>query len=122
MQSHDKNEAIKNVPMIPLRDLVVFPSTLVPFIIGRSSSIQAMERASGQDKMIFLASQMDASLDNPRPLDIHSMGVIAKIIRVVKMDEKNMKVIVEGRKRARIIEYLSTYPFYQVLAQPARQF
>ena len=59
MQSHDKNEAIKNVPMIPLRDLVVFPSTLVPFIIGRSSSIQAMERASGQDKMIFLASQMD---------------------------------------------------------------
>lgn len=121
MQSHDKNEAIKNVPMIPLRDLVVFPSTLVPFIIGRSSSIQAMERASGQDKMIFLASQMDASLDNPRPLDIHSMGVIAKIIRVVKMDEKNMKVIVEGRKRARIIEYLSTYPFYQVLVKELKE-
>ncbi|NOR14773.1 MAG: endopeptidase La [Candidatus Aminicenantes bacterium] len=121
MQTHDKNEAIKNVPMIPLRDLVVFPSTLVPFIIGRNSSVQAMERASGQDKMIFLASQMDASLDNPRPLDIHSMGVIAKIIRVVKMDDKNMKVIVEGRRRARIIEYLSTYPFYQVLAKELKE-
>jgi len=107
--------------MIPLRDLVVFPSTLVPFIIGRTSSIQAMERASSQDKMIFLAAQMDASLDNPRPLDIHSMGVIAKIIRVVKMDDKNMKVIVEGRKRARIIEYLSTYPFYQVLGKELKE-
>ena len=54
-------------------------------------------------------------------LDIHSMGVIAKIIRVVKMDDKNMKVIVEGRKRARIIEYLSTYPFYQVLAKEMKE-
>ena len=121
MQSQSKSEVIKNLPMIPLRDLVVFPSTLVPFIIGRSSSIQAMERASDQDKMIFLSAQMDASLDNPRPLDIYSMGILAKIIRVVKMDDKNMKVIVEGKKRARIVEYLSTYPFYQVLIKEIRE-
>jgi ATP-dependent Lon protease len=107
--------------MIPLRDLVVFPSTLVPFIIGRSSSVQALERASGQDKIIFLSAQMDASLDNPRPLDIYSMGIVAKIIRVVKMDDKNMKVIVEGKKRARIVEYLSTFPFYQILAKEIRE-
>jgi len=121
MQSQSKSEMIKNLPMIPLRDLVVFPSTLVPFIIGRTSSIQAMERASSQDKMIFLSAQMDASLDNPRAVDIYSMGIVAKIIRVVKMDEKNMKVIVEGKKRARIVEYLSTYPFYQVLAKEIRE-
>ncbi len=121
MQSQDKSEMIKNLPMIPLRDLVVFPSTLVPFIIGRASSIQAMERASSQDKMIFLSAQMDASLDNPRAVDIYSMGIVAKIIRVVKMDEKNMKVIVEGKKRARIVEYLSTFPFYQVLAKEIRE-
>ena len=121
MQSQAKSEVIKNLPMIPLRDLVVFPSTLVPFIIGRSSSVQALERASGQDKMIYLSAQMDASLDNPRPLDIYSMGIIAKIIRVVKMDDKNMKVIVEGKKRARIVEYLSTFPFYQVLVKEIRE-
>ena len=121
MQSQSKSELIKNLPLIPLRDLVIFPSTLVPFIIGRSSSVQALERASGQDKLIFLSAQMDASLDNPRPLDIYSMGVLAKIIRVVKMDDKNMKVIVEGKKRARIVEYLSTFPFYQVLAKELRE-
>ena len=121
MQSQSKSELIKNLPMIPLRDLVIFPSTLVPFIIGRSSSVQALERASGQDKQIFLSAQMDASLDNPRPVDIYSMGVLAKIIRVVKMDDKNMKVIVEGKKRARIVEYLSTFPFYQVLAKELRE-
>ncbi|MGB2908939.1 MAG: endopeptidase La [Candidatus Aminicenantaceae bacterium] len=121
MQSQAKSEVIKNLPMIPLRDLVIFPSTLVPFIIGRSSSIQALERASGQDKMIYLSAQMDASLDNPRPLDIYSMGIVAKIIRVVKMDDKNMKVIVEGKKRARIVEYLSTFPFYQVLVKEIRE-
>lgn len=121
MQSQSKSELIKNLPLIPLRDLVIFPSTLVPFIIGRSSSVQALERASGQDKLIFLSAQMDASLDNPRPLDIYSMGVLAKIIRVVKMDDKNMKVIVEGKRRARIVEYLSTFPFYQVLAKELRE-
>lgn len=121
MQSKDKSEVIKNIPLIPLRDMVVFPSTLVPFIIGRMSSVQALERASSQDKMIFLSAQMDASLDTPRPHDIFSMGIIAKVIRVVKMDDKNIKVIVEGKKRARIIEYLSTYPFHQVLAKEIRE-
>ena len=115
METTSNSEVIFNVPLIPLRDLVVFPSTLVPFIIGRPSSIQALERATEKDKMLFLASQIDASLDNPHQRDIHSMGVLAKIVRAIKMDDNNIKVIVEGRKRARVMEYLSTYPFYQVL-------
>ncbi len=118
---NDQSEVIRNIPLIPLRDLVVFPSTLVPFIIGRPSSIQALEKAAEKDRLIFLSAQMDASLDNPSPKDIYSMGVTAKIIRTVKTDEKNMKVIVEGKKRARIIEYLSTYPFYQVLAKVVKE-
>ncbi len=111
------SEVIKNISLIPLRDIVVYPSTLVPFIIGRPSSIQALEMATEKDKMIFLTAQMDATLDNPSPKDIYSVGVIAKIIRAIKMDDKNVKVIVEGRKRARIIEFLSTYPFFQVLVK-----
>ncbi|UCC41031.1 MAG: LON peptidase substrate-binding domain-containing protein, partial [Candidatus Aminicenantes bacterium] len=117
---NDIIETVKNIPMIPLRDLVVFPSTLVPFIIGRSSSIQALEKAVEKDKLIFLSSQMDASVDNPTSRDIYSMGVIAKIIRAIKMDDKNIKVIVEGKKRARIVEFLITYPFFQVLTKEVK--
>ena len=115
------SEVIKNIALIPLRDIVVFPSTLVPFIIGRPSSIQALEMATEKDKRVFLTAQMDANLDNPTPKDMYSVGVIAKIIRSIKMDDKNVKVIVEGRKRARIIEYLSTYPFFQVLVKEIRE-
>ncbi len=117
MASNENAENIKNISLIPLRDLVIFPSTLVPFIIGRSSSIEALDKALEKDKMIFLSAQMDASIDNPHPKDVYSMGVIAKIIRSVKIDDKNIKVIVEGKKRARILEYLSTYPHYQILAK-----
>ena len=116
-----KSEIIKNISLIPLRDIVVFPSTLVPFIIGRPSSIQALEMATEKDKMVFLTAQMDASLDNPGPKNIYSVGVIAKIIRAIKMDDKNVKVIVEGRKRARTIEYLSTFPFFQVLIKEMKE-
>lgn len=117
MHNQNDTEIIKNIPLIPLRDLVVFPSTLVPFIIGRTSSVKALEKALEKDKLIFLAAQMDASLDNPRAKDIYSTGVTAKIIRTIKIDDKNIKVIVEGKSRARAIEYLNTYPFFQVLAK-----
>jgi ATP-dependent Lon protease len=116
----DPFEILKTVPLIPLRDLVVFPSTLVPFIIGRTSSIQALEKAGESEKIVFLAAQMDPSLDNPTPKDIHSFGITARVIRTVSMDDKNVKVIVEGKRRARILEYVSTHPFYQVLAKEIR--
>jgi ATP-dependent Lon protease len=119
--SNEHTEVLRNIPLIPLRDLVVFPATLVPFIVGRSSSIQALEKAAEKDKMIFLAAQMDASVDNPTPKDIYSVGVTAKIIRTIKSDERNMKVIVEGKSRARIVEYLSTYPYYQILAKVVKE-
>ncbi|MBC7361253.1 MAG: endopeptidase La [Candidatus Aminicenantes bacterium] len=119
--SFENSELVKNVPLIPLRDLVVFPATLVPFIVGRPSSIKALEKAYEKDKLIFLAAQMDATIDNPLPKDIYSMGVTARIIRTVKTDERNMKVIVEGLNRARIIEYLSTYPYYQILAKVVKE-
>jgi len=118
---NDHSEIIKNIPLIPLRDMVVFPSTLVPFIIGRPSSVKALEMANKKNKMIFLSAQMNASIDDPTPKDIYSTGVIVKIIRTIKMDDKNVKVIVEGKKRARVIEFLSTYPFYQVLAKEIKE-
>jgi len=121
MQKNNKRKDLKKLPLIPLRDLVVFPSTLVPFIIGRDSSVEALEKASSDEKILFLSTQLDASLNNPQPNDIYSFGVIAKIIRVVKIDDKNLKVIVEGKKRSRIIEYIKSYPYYEVLAKEVEQ-
>ncbi len=121
MHKNQKQKELKKIPLIPLRDLVVFPSTLVPFIIGRSSSIEALEKASSDEKILFLSTQMDASQNNPQPKDIYTFGVIAKIIRVVKIDDKNLKVIVEGKKRSRIIEYIKSYPYYEVLAKEIKQ-
>ncbi|MGB4704135.1 MAG: endopeptidase La [Candidatus Saccharicenans sp.] len=120
-ESHENSELIRNIPLIPLRDLVVFPATLVPFVVGRPSSIKALEKAYEKDKLIFLAAQMDASIDNPLPRDIYTMGVVARIIRTVKSDDRNMKVIVEGLHRARIVEFLSTYPYYQILAKVVKE-
>jgi ATP-dependent Lon protease len=121
MPQENRREVIESLPLIPLRDMVVFPSTLVPFIIGRESSIKALGKASSQGNLVFLSAQMDASIDTPQPCDIYTMGIIAKIIRVVKMDNKNIKVIVEGKKRSRIIEFLSIHPFYQVLAKEVKE-
>jgi len=120
-ESSENAEMVRNVPLIPLRDLIVFPATLVPFIVGRPSSIKALEKAYEKDKLIFLAAQIDASVDNPLPKDIYSLGVTARIIRTVKTDEKNMKVIVEGLNRARVVEWLSTYPYYQILAKVVKE-
>jgi ATP-dependent Lon protease len=121
-QSNEHIEILKNIPLIPLRDLVVFPATLVPFIIGRPSSIQALEKSADMDKLVFLSAQMDASLDNPSPKDIYSLGVTAKVIRTIPMDDKNVKVIVEGKRRARVLEYVSSYPYYLVLAKEVQVF
>ncbi len=121
MQKNQENKDLIKLPLIPLRDLVVFPSTLVPFIIGRNSSVTALEKASSDEKLLFLATQLDASLNDPQPTDIYSIGVMAKIIRVVKIDDKNLKVIVEGKQRSRIIEYTKSYPYYEVLAKELKQ-
>ncbi|MFC2168994.1 endopeptidase La [Acidobacteriota bacterium] len=121
MENINKSEVIKSIPLIPLRDLIIFPSTLVPFIIGRPSSIKSLEEAMEKDKRVFLSAQIDPAIDNPLPKDIYSMGVIVKIVRSIKIDNKNIKVVVEGEKRARIIEYLNTQPFYQVLAKEIKE-
>ncbi len=116
----DTLEVLRTLPLIPLRDLVVFPATLVPFPLGRPSSILALEKSAETDRMIVLAAQMDPTLDNPTPKDIYCLGVTAKVIRTAPVDDKTVKVIVEGKKRARILEVVGTHPFYQVLVKEVR--
>jgi len=91
----------RSYPMVPIRDVVVFPFMMVPFVIGRQSSVLALESALEGDKKIYLATQMDASQDNPAPEDIYEVGTVANIVQSLKLPDGNIKVLVEGLRRAR---------------------
>ena len=86
--------------MVPIRDVVVFPTMMVPFVIGRSSSVLALEKALQEDRKIYLATQVDASQDNPLPKDIYKVGAVASIVQSLKLPDGNIKVLVEGLRRA----------------------
>ncbi|GAB4244990.1 MAG: endopeptidase La [Acidobacteriota bacterium] len=91
-------------PMVPIRDVVVFPYMMVPFVIGRASSVRALEKALRGDKKIYLATQKDASQDNPKPSEIYSVGTVATIAQSLKLPDGNIRVLVEGVQRARTVE------------------
>ncbi len=90
-------------PMVPIRDVVVFPYTMVAFVIGRPTSVRALETALRGDKMIFLATQHDATVDEPTPEQVYSVGTIARITHNARQPEGNIKVMVEGQQRARVM-------------------
>ncbi len=98
--------------MIPIRDVVVFPHMMIPFVIGRPSSVRALEFALEGSKRIFLATQMDASVDEPRAKDIYTIGTIGSVVQSVKQSDGNIKVLVEGIQRARALRYSSEPGFF----------
>jgi len=102
MSRKDKYEHV-TLPMVPIRDVVVFPYMLVPFVIGRQTSVNALEAALRGDKQIFLATQFDASVENPRPNEIYPVGTISNLVQALKLPDGNTKVLVEGIERARIL-------------------
>ena len=91
------------MPMMPIRDVVIFPYMMTPFVVGRESSVRALEEALLGDKKIFLATQHDASVDEPRPDEIYSVGTVANIVQSLKQPDGNIKVLVEGVERGKII-------------------
>src|SRR6187399_27882 len=103
MSTKDKYEQTR-LPMVPIRDVVIFPFMMVPFVIGRESSVNALEAALRGDKRIFLATQHDATIDNPKPGEIFPIGTIATIVQSLKLPDGNTKVLVEGIERARILQ------------------
>src|SRR5690606_11061340 len=91
----------ETLTLVPLRDVVVFPHMMMPFVIGRPSSTRALEHALATDKKIFLTAQHDAAIDDPQPSDIYTMGCVANIVQSLKLPDGNIKVLVEGVDRAR---------------------
>jgi len=110
-------EVYETLPIVPLRDVVVFPHMMMPFVIGRPSSIRALEHALGKDKRVFLAAQHDASTDDPRAEDIYTMGAVANVVQSLKLPDGNIKVLVEGVDRARVIEWKEDKGFYRVVVK-----
>src|SRR5213083_1298682 len=110
-------EVYEPLPIVPLRDVVVFPHMMMPFVIGRPSSTRALEHALLKDKRIFLAAQHDASVDDPRPEDIYTMGCVANIVQSLKLPDGNIKVLVEGVDRARAVEWKEDKGFYRVVVK-----
>ena len=104
----------ETLPVVPLRDVVVFPHMMMPFVIGRPSSTRALEHALATDKKIFLAAQHDAATDDPQPADIYTMGCVANIVQSLKLPDGNIKVLVEGIERARAVEWKEDKGFYRV--------
>src|SRR5215467_1606488 len=104
---------VKRVPMMPVRDMVIFPEMMHPFIVGREASVRALEDALAGDKKIFLVTQHDASIDDPKPEEIYQVGTLANIVQSVKLPDGNIKVLVEGTERAKIVQISNEEGFFR---------
>ncbi|WEX87471.1 endopeptidase La [Sinorhizobium garamanticum] len=103
-------------PVLPLRDIVVFPHMIVPLFVGREKSIRALEEVMGTDKQIMLATQINATDDDPEPSAIYHVGTIANVLQLLKLPDGTVKVLVEGRARADIDRYTQREEFYEAQA------
>jgi len=96
----------QSIPLLPLRDVVVFPHTVIPLFIGRKSSVHAITHAMEADKHVFLVTQKDEAIEDPKNEDLHKVGTLATILQLLKLPDGTIKVLVEGVKRSRIEEFV----------------
>ncbi|WP_428262152.1 endopeptidase La [Haliangium sp.] len=102
----------RTLPLLPLRDIIVFPHMVVPLFVGREKSISALEEAMEADKELLLAAQKKAKTNDPREEDIFGVGTVGHIIQLLRLPDGTVKVLVEGKQRARILGYEQTSPFF----------
>src|SRR3989304_4272087 len=105
------------VPLIPLRDIIIFPYMVVPLFVGREKSIKALELAMGSDKSILLAAQKKAKTEEPGPDDIYETGTLGTILQLLRLPDGTVKVLVEGKRRAKIREYVSEDDCFMVAVE-----
>jgi ATP-dependent Lon protease len=102
------------LPLLPVRDIVVFPYMVLPLFVGRDMSIKAIEAALAGNRMIFLATQKALDVENPAPKDIHAIGTVGIIMRMLKLPDERIKILVQGIAKAKITKYIQTDPYYSV--------
>ena len=102
------------LPLLPIRDIVIYPYMMLPLFVGLDVSIRAVEEALSRDRLIFLVSQMNSSEENPAPADIHRVGTIASIMRMLKLADGRVKILVQGLSKGEVDTYLRERPFFEV--------
>src|SRR5271170_5929892 len=104
-------------PVLPLRDIVVFPHMIVPLFVGREKSVRALEDVMKEDKQILLVTQKNAAQDDPSASDIFTVGTVGTVLQLLKLPDGTVKVLVEGGSRARITSFTENQSFFQVFAE-----
>ncbi|MFQ5882000.1 MAG: endopeptidase La [Candidatus Methylomirabilales bacterium] len=104
----------ETVPLLPVRDMVVFPFMILPLFVGREKSIRAVEEALSRDRLIILVAQKDAEVEDPSPQEIYPVGTVAMVMRMLKMPDGRVKILVQGLGRAQIMEFLRKDPYFEV--------
>src|SRR5690554_6533438 len=113
------DESPKQVlPVLPLREIVVFPHMIVPLFVGREKSVRALEEVMKDDKQILLVAQKNAAQDDPSPADIYQVGTIGTVLQLLKLPDGTVKVLVEGNQRARIHRFTERESFFEAAAEP----
>ena len=103
-------------PVLPLRDIVVFPHMIVPLFVGREKSVRALEAVMADNKEILLSSQIDPSEDEPTEDTIYETGVLASVLQLLKLPDGTVKVLVEGKERVKITEFLQNEEYFEANA------
>lgn len=107
----------QSFPVLPLRDIVVFPHMIVPLFVGREKSVHALEEVMADDKQILLSSQIDPSVDEPDVEGIYQVGVLANVLQLLKLPDGTVKVLVEGQSRVRITDYVDNADYFEAFAE-----
>ncbi|MCK8462645.1 endopeptidase La [Aliiroseovarius sp. S1339] len=107
----------QSFPVLPLRDIVVFPHMIVPLFVGREKSVRALEEVMADDKQILLSSQIDPSIDEPDVEGIYTVGVLANVLQLLKLPDGTVKVLVEGQSRVRISDYVDNEDYFEAFAE-----
>ena len=102
------------LPLLPLRDIIVFPFMVLPLFVGRDKSVLALEKSMVEQKSIFLSAQRNPNNDDPQPVDIFEVGTIANILQILKLTDGTMKVLVEGLQRGRIEKFTNNPDYFEV--------
>ena len=109
------------LPLLPVRDIVIFPYMILPLFVGRESSINAVNEALASDRMILLVAQKDAGNNEPKPEDLYKVGTVVMIIRMLKLPDGRVKILVQGLSKAKIISYAADKPFYKVKVERIKE-
>ena len=113
MENEPALEVEEIIPILPLRNTVLFPGVVIPITVGRDKSIQAVKAAFGKDKLIGVVSQMDGNIEDPSPADLCKIGTVAKVIKMIKMQDGGTTIIIQGKKRFELLEMVEVDPYFQ---------